>query len=345
MLINYFFYTNFDLRGFSGAIMGFVILGAGHYLSSELINYNYSKVVRILNYPLLINNLLIILLFNFEGFKNLFYNVISVNPTMFDYPVPRYSGLSFDGFSFASTLNAIYFLILFFFIVAPNQKASKSTKYFTIINLLLTFLTTILIGRTGIGIIFIGIVLLLLVKFYYSSLLNKFKFLINSSLRLLFLLILIILIYNLLIDLPMFKYLTYGFKFYSETFESGEVNDSTINHISNKMFFFPDSVIQFFFGEGNFGRGSKYIESDLGFILGIHGYGIFGILLFLLCIFSFIHYMTYKALNKFSKISIHIIAILLILINFKDYYIFYPIGHYILFFTFVMYLKKYEFQR
>jgi hypothetical protein len=62
----------------------------------------------------------------------------------------------------------------------------------------------------------------------------------------------------------MFKYLTYGFKFYSETFESGEVNDSTINHISNKMFFFPDSVIQFFFGEGNFGRGSKYIESDLG---------------------------------------------------------------------------------
>jgi hypothetical protein len=344
-LFGFLINSNFDFRGLIGAIIGFVILGTSHYLNLKLLKLDYSKVVSLFNYPLFINNVIIILLFNIEKFNIFFYKVISVNPRMLDYPVPRYSGLGYDGFSYASTLNAIYFLIIFFIILTGHKKILNSTKYLIIINLLLTIITTILIGRTGVGLILIGVVILLLFQFYYSSLANKFKFLINSSVRIAFFSISFIFIGNLTIDLPMIEYLTYGFKFYSETFGTGEINDTSINDIRSNMFFLPESVISIFFGEGNFGRGAKYIASDLGLILGIHGYGIIGLLLFLLSICSFIYIIAFKINNRFSKAAVSLITSLLLLVNLKDYYIFYPIGHYILLFTFVMYIAKYEPQK
>lgn len=345
LLFNFVINSHFDLRGISGATIGFAVLSTSHYLSSKLIHFNYSKVVRLFNYPIFINNIIIVLLFNVETFRNIFYGVISVNPRMFDYHVQRYSGLSYDGFSFASTLNAIYFLILFFIILSSHKKILVVTKYFTVVNLLFTFFTTILVGRTGVGLIFIGIVLLLLSQFYFSSTMKKIEFLMSLSIRLFILSIIVIFIYNLTIDLPMFQYLTYGFKFYSESFNTGEISDNSINEIRDNMFFLPGNIISIFLGEGNFGRGSKYIASDLGLILGIHGYGIIGIFLFLLSIFSFIYFSTLNTQNKFSRTAVYIITSLLILVNLKDYYIFYPVGHYILLFTFVMYLKEYEYQK
>jgi hypothetical protein len=104
--------------------------------------------------------------------------------------------------------------------------------------------------------------------------------------------------------------------------------------------FVPNSTLTFLLGEGNFGRGNIYIPSDLGFVLGIYGYGIIGVTGVLIILVS----VAYGVFRASSDDNTRVIALLLtatlILVNFKDYYLFYPIGHYTLFFTFLLYLKR-----
>jgi hypothetical protein len=341
--INFFIYSSLDLRGISGAFMGFVALGASNYIKNRLGNFNYSKAVRILNLPLLLNNIIIIMLFNIDNFKIFFYSLISVNPRMFDYPIPRYSGFSYDGFSYASTFNAVYFLLLLLFLI--NKKLTSTVKFLTFVNLALTILTTILVGRTGVGLILIGILLFIIFYLYFTSLKNKINFILKLTIFIFIFSIIIVLVINSISELPMFEYINYGFKFYTDTFDSGEINDSSINDISSNMFFLPENLSSIFFGEGNFGRASNYIPSDVGFVLGIHGFGIIGLFFYLISFFSIINFHINKESNNFLNSIIYTISFLLILVNFKDYYIFYPIGHFILLFTVVFYLKSDEFKK
>jgi hypothetical protein len=337
--LHFFINQSLDLRGISGAIMGILAIGSAFYLANKFAKYELGEFLILFNYPLLINNAIILLIFNIPQFKIFFYDVVAVNPKIHDYPIPRYSGLVYDGFSFASTLNAIYFLIIFFIASYFWNVISFKVKSIILFNLFVTVLTTILVGRTGVGLIFIGLAFFLLYDFLHSSLVKKLFFILKSSLTLIILMSIILLIYIFLYDFPIFEYLTYGLRFYVDIFNTGELNDSSLNDISNNMYFLPEGIFANLFGIGNFGRGKEYIESDIGLVLGIHGFGIIGVILYLFSLIFILFHSIYKLKNKINSYKVITIVLFIIIVNAKDYYIFYPIGHYILIFSFLFYLR------
>jgi hypothetical protein len=343
-LLHFLISNSLDIRGVSGGFVAIFSVGSAFYLATKLSKFDYGNFLILINYPLLINNLIILLIFSSDQFKSFFYDIVAVNPRIHDYPIPRYSGLVYDGFSFASTLNAIYFLILFFIVSNYWKLISFKVKSFVIINLCMTVFTTVLVGRTGLGLIFVGMAFFLLYDFIFISVIKKLFFLLKSSFTLIILSAVILLGYTFLYDLPIFEYINYGLKFYTDIFSSGEFSDSSLDDIRNNMYFLPEGILSNIFGIGNFGRGKEYIRSDIGFVLGIHGFGILGIFLYLFSILLILYSSILNFKNKINICKVVTIFLFIVIVNAKDYYIFYPIGHYILIFTFLFYLRLFKFK-
>lgn len=331
-----------DFRGVLGAIMGLLAVGVSFYLGNWFAKLNLSRVLMSFNYPLLINNIIIILTFSSEAFKNVFYRIIAVNPRMLDYPVPRYSGLGYDGFSYASTLNAVFFLIIYFLVTTLAKELDLKSRILSYANLIITLICTILVGRTGVAMMLIGILLFFITDFAFSPFIKKIILFFKVIGSLLALSLIFLLLYNfILVDLPFFENFTYGFKVYSEFIETGQLQDSSLSDITNSQYFFPKTIPGILFGIGNFGRGLEYIQSDIGVVLATHGYGVLGLMLFLCCVFSFFYFCVKDVIGLNKILKLGTIAVLLVSSNSKDFYIFYPVGHYILLFTFLFYFKFY----
>jgi hypothetical protein len=93
------------------------------------------------------------------------------------------------------------------------------------------------------------------------------------------------------------------------------------------MIIFPDSIYEIFFGNGSFGRNGVSIESDIGYIRLIHGFGIFGLLgllFYLLPIRKIIIYFVSSNINHYYKkfaISLFLIVLFGLIANIKLIYI------------------------
>jgi len=78
--------------------------------------------------------------------------------------------------------------------------------------------------------------------------------------------------------------------------------------------FFPETNTDLLFGSGLSGRESIYIASDMGWILNIFSFGIFGI-----SIFIFLHlYLIFLSYKSSIHIPIIMITVLILLVNFKE---------------------------
>lgn len=334
--VHFFSIGNLDTRGIVASLFAFVSFFSAYYVNNLTLLRGRPWLIHSINLALFMNNVIILLLFGSTVFNALFYKVIAVNSRIFDYPVPRFSGLLYDGFSYASTLNSIFFGILFYLLLCCRRNMSGLSVYFVILNLLLTFITTVLVGRFGVGIIFIES-LILLIFYFYSF---KLRARLVLTLKLCFSLFLIFGVVRLFLSLEyapsISEYFSYGFRFYSNIFVSGEISDSSLTDIRENMFFLPKEWMSIFFGQGNFGRASKYILSDVGFVLGVYGFGIVGVTLFVIGLFTFSHFSIRQVKSQFARISVYLLTSIMILLNLKDFYIFYPLGHFFLFFLFVL---------
>ena len=106
-----------------------------------------------------------------------------------------------------------------------------------------------------------------------------------STIKIVFFISILFLFLILLLDLEKFKHnIDWAFELFINFFNNKNISSASTEHLFNEMFFLPQNELDILFGIGNFGRNEMlpYINSDSGYILFIHGYGIIG------TIFSFL---------------------------------------------------------
>lgn len=69
-------------------------------------------------------------------------------------------------------------------------------------------------------------------------------------------------------------------------YSEGAYNDRTISLLLGDMFFFPQDPLRLLIGNNDFGQMQmNYIESDVGYVRMIHGFGLFGVLAYLIGVY------------------------------------------------------------
>lgn len=160
--------TTLDLRGFKLHLsIVFIFLSTYAIYNWLFLELDNNKFLKIIYYSASVNVVLIITLFMSQDFINIFYSLIEVNPRIFTYGVPRYSGLPYDGFSYVSVFNAYLFiigLILYF----EDNNISFIEKLILLIFQMFIFISIIFVGRTGFIVIALGIGM-----FFYISYIQR----------------------------------------------------------------------------------------------------------------------------------------------------------------------------
>ncbi|WML90401.1 hypothetical protein RCF98_15695 [Thiothrix lacustris] len=321
--------STIDTRGIKIHIIAIII-----FFSTFFIYKNYYsrmetfKLLRLVYFSLLINPILVILLFLSESFAEFLYQYISINPRIFTTPPLRYPGFSYDGTSYLSSFHALVFSLGWILFFDP-RKQSLIQILILILSQLIIFVSMMFIGRSGLIVAFLGILMLI---FYLSK--NKLIFKLKTFYKISFLIVAaIIAAFQILIII---NFLGYGWYVdWAFSFLGFEERDTSIDELLNNHYFLPGSWSDLLIGNSDFGTDPliSSFHSDVGYVKYIFGSGIIGLIAFLIIIFNFI-----KISIKYFRVKPQIaymcilISASLLLTNFKDFYFFYPYTHYILLF-------------
>lgn len=226
----------------------------------------------------------------------------------------RMFDLSLGGGASASFVFSLAFLLGLFLI---QKKFDRSL----IFSLIIIGISTLMMGRTGLYLIFIFLFCFIVVNLK-ANVRKVFKYFILSSFTLIVVIILNKL--NILnVDLSKFNDLIdWAFEMFINYLSSGNLESGTTNAISN-MWFYPIDTEHFMYGDGNFGRTDflPFIPSDVGYVRAIFGYGVIGVMLlsFLFIYIAVTPLLIYKKNNLETYLPL-IIVLLILLMNSKEFH-------------------------
>ena len=272
----------------------------------------------------LIHGLLILLVaFSYE-FNEFLYQFISLSDkqeksNFGEVAVRRYSGLLPTGFSTLSVTHALLLVLGIFNLWVYKQKQTLTNILIYASSFFILFISILYIGRSGLILILSYLLFFFLYWVYVTIRTSKtsvkvIKYIgVSFSAGVLF---------SWAIDFEDYKdVIEASFEFAIRYAETGTLGTGSTDTVINSMLIFPSDAITLIFGNGNFGRGSNLISSDLGFVYFVNGAGIFGTII----AFSFYFVLTYHAfklrrLNYLLFLVFIIFILFLIPLNFKDLY-------------------------
>ncbi|WP_342651654.1 hypothetical protein NM449_07335 [Vibrio metschnikovii] len=273
---------------------------------SILKNINELHLNRMVLYAITLNSCTILLLSIGLISDSVFYSFITTNPLVFEYPIPRYPGFTYDAFSYVSTLTAFGFIFIF-----RNYFSLKEMPLFNMIFYsIITLAAVVFSGRAG-----VALSLFYLVLFFFIS---------KGKLRNIKFLIVLFFIFSIFFTInwgvhEWIKDWAFGFITHIFSGESIKTSDSSITGVLYSIFV-PERII--------FGDMISFsdVRSDLGFIRVFVSSGIIGLII----TFSlfFLPYF-FVAIKNRSPI-LFILTMSLFFLNFKDVYLVSPYGHFML---------------
>lgn len=222
-----------------------------------------------------------------------FYSIIYTAPRVFDYPIVRYPGLTFDAFSYISTLTALGFCFLL--------RYSKGGRW-DIVRLLLMLCAVMMSGRAGVVVIL-------------AYLLVYFPLMVKQTPKLFFLLCLMV-VSLILLDWGEFNWVKlWAFGFVLNAIEGKDVIDSSVEGVKGMMGLPLDMV---------FGDPISFsdVNSDLAVIRIFNSMGLLGLLGLLLYFIFF-----FSQAIKYRSDFLLFVSFILFILNFKDVYFVSPYGH------------------
>jgi len=285
-----------------------------------------------------------------KGFKDFLYSFIGVTETSARYlygevAVQRFQGIAPSGFSFLSTTHALLFVCGIWGFYTRNKKYSIVGVLFFTFGQLAILVSILLIGRTGLVVIIIFSILLIIYSLQSAVLHNNRPSKINTSntLKVFFCLLSTIFVLAISFDFSTYeKNIDFAFETVINYYKYREL-DRTTNGVINEHYIFPKTADEIVFGTGNFGRSEQlpYIESDVGYILFLHGSGILGIIIG----FSFygvglFYSYKYRKLNNYLSLFIAIYLVMFSIVNLKDYYYISHVGYTQIYFIMLCALAK-----
>ncbi|CAJ1881556.1 hypothetical protein HLBENOHH_03132 [Aeromonas dhakensis] len=274
---------------------------------------------RVVFYAIFINSIFICLLNTSIVSHDVFYSIVTTNPLVFQYPIPRYPGFTYDAFSYISTLTAFSFIFLL-----RNYLHFRTItfKKFFVLSVI-TFMAIVFSGRAG---ILLSIMIVFLIFLCTKNKVIFFKLAVSF-----FLLFLISFSLNWQ-EYEWVKDWAFGFIF--KLFSGSDIHelDSSVSGVVQSVFY-PKNIL--------LGDGTDFsnIRSDLGFTRLFVSTGIIGLIFTVTLLFSPYIYVSLK----YKSIPLFIVSCSLLLLNFKDVYLVSPYGHFMLLnmlFVFVLVSKK-----
>ena len=281
--------------------------------------YNIFKSLFLIG---LIHSALIIATAIFPDFSQALYQIVNITDKqekfLSEVLVKRYSGLLQTGFSALSLTHALLLIsgIIFYWKYDRNLSLFRSLLYS--ISFAMMFISIMLIGRTGILIFLVFLVLFFIYLFNRAVL----RLIINKKI-LYFVFLLFILIFPtfFFIDLSTYQnQIDTSFEIFISFINSGEFSSVSTDQIINNELLFPDGLT-LLFGSGNFGLGTSRIPSDVGFVYLVNGMGIIGtILVFGPYLISLIYSYQERHINFILYLFLLFLVVILIPLNLKDFY-------------------------
>lgn len=270
----------------------------------------------------LIHSALIIATAIFPDFSQALYQIVNITDKqekfLSEVLIKRYSGLLQTGFSALSLTHALLLIagIIFYWKYDRNLSLYRTLLYF--ISFAIMFISIMLIGRTGILIFFVFLVLFFIYQINQAVL----GLIINKKI-LYFVFLLFILIFTTVFFIDLSTYqnqIDSSFEIFISFINSGEFSSASTDQIINNELLFPDGIT-LLFGSGNFGLGTSRIPSDVGFVYLVNGMGIIGtILIFGPYLISLIYAYQERHTNFILFLFLLFLVVILIPLNLKDFY-------------------------
>ena len=318
-----------DITIINDLILGFINFFACFYFVKVYIRLNKininKKLLDDIYFIGLIHSIIVVSTFLFPSFKSFLYEYIWITPKALKYLLGESSGYRFQGivqsgFSYLSTTHALFFILG----VIKNKGYLNSSLFVIIKNIIsqsIILLSIILIGRTGLIIVFISF--MVIVSYGLFNLIKRLTITKRAIKNSYIFVVLFIIIINF-IDLGNYeRQIKFAFEYYYQFSETGILGTGSTDHLLKNEYFLPNNILEILFGTGAYAFGShKYaVLRDVGWVRFISGSGILGIII----AYAIYFYSTYYAF-KYFRIQSHlasfiiIYSILLIPLNLKDYY-------------------------
>ena len=299
------------------------------------------RLVWLLTALLAVNSASIYLSFFFDGFRSVFYQIVAVNPKLFEYPIPRYGGFLYDGFSYSSTLMAMISIVCHS--VYSRYGLRRHSLAILLVHLA-SIPSSMLAGRAGFLMLlaYFGVYTVLNLRVAIASLMRSPWPAFTGALAIMLSIGLINWIY--VADSRLSEVFRHSVRIYTDFVESGAFFDYTAQELTEHHYFLPESAYAQLFGEGYlFNWPAGMTRPDPGVTLGIFGFGVLGLSLLYLVLVSPVlasiaAWRTAKGARRQPAPSsiAHAVALVasFVALTFKDAYIFYPYPHFLLFFIF-----------
>lgn len=249
----------------------------------------------------------------------------------------RMAGLAMGGGSQLSVFQSLGAIIFPFVFKVSNK---LKTKVIHIIIILMIFASVILSGRSGVYIILIFLPL----GYFLNRKIIRIKVNIPKKSQLIYIILILCMVSALLMnnnDVKLLEVTTNGhiamsykiakyraFETFTGIFKTGKLNDRTINILISQHMKFPDSVPILLFGNPSLlDVGQRGVDSDIGYIRFLFGYGVIGsFILYLFYIFSLIYAYRFRKINSlFSSLTI-IMLIIILIFQAKEVFVFARMG-------------------
>ena len=286
----------------------------------------FNKITRDLFICGILHSIIVIIVVFIPAFKEQLYSIIYTTELQTRYlgediGFSRVSGLMPTGFSALSTIHGVLSLFGFFYLISCKNKKNYRDIILVAIGQTSIIISIVFIGRTGLLLtVLFGICITLYIIFS-----KNIKKIIKINIKRyteFFTIIAIILL--AIFDIKESGNYQFEFETLINLMRDGTLDKSS-ELILDTQYFLPDSLLQIIFGNGNYGRQEflPITESDVGYVIFIHGGGILGLLIsYSFILVTFIK--SWRMRNKDTAIYLAgtTLCLVIILINFKDFYYF-----------------------
>jgi hypothetical protein len=232
------------------------------------------KLIKWIYYVLFIQAVIMLIQFQFPAFRDIMYSYTNAQNVLAYNQRFRMAGLSGAGGAQLSIFQGMAYILLPY--LTRHSKKKSNVSYYVMLAAI-TF-SILLCGRSGL----VELIVFMPLSYCCINRLDRTKvirLLFKMVLSGLLLLFIIYALSQFITTLPPTSMLRFAFMrtfsdFYAYS-NTGQVHLSTIDTIS-KMFYLPNSAILFLFGQLQYVSGYRGVNSDIGYIRFLFGYGIIG---------------------------------------------------------------------
>lgn len=278
---------------------------------------------------------IMVLQFIWPEFRNFIYKYTFADQVIEFNKMFRMAGLTNGGGAILSVFQS-FGTVIFPFLILTQESLYK--RIITLLLFVLIFISTILSGRSGV----IVSVLFTPIVFYLAYCSNKGLGITKKAKKAISVCLLLFIAAALIFYSVNYTktflgdnktaYFTLavkrGFQTFNNFISNDSIKDETISYLWDEHLFLPNSVTQFLLGDVSILElDRRGVDSDIGYVRFIFGYGVFGSLIqYLFYIIIFIYAINLHKINKDLSYLIILINFIILVFHWKEVFVFARIG-------------------